>query len=67
MPPRIRELIGDLKDAGFCEIAGGGKGSHHNLTHARYHGAVTLSGNLGDDARPYQVRQVQRAIQEIQE
>jgi len=67
MPPKIRELIKDLKDVGFHEISGGGKGSHHKLTHRRYPGAVTLSGNLGDDAKPYQERQVRRAIEEVQE
>ncbi len=28
-------------------------------------GAVTLSGQLGSDAKPYQEKQVQRAIEEI--
>jgi hypothetical protein len=28
MPRKLRELIRDLKDAGFYEIKGGGKGSH---------------------------------------
>ncbi len=41
-------------DAGFYEIRGGGKGSHRKYTHVRYPGAVTLSGALGDDAKPYQ-------------
>lgn len=66
MPRKIRELIQDLKDAGFYEISGG-KGSHRKLAHSRYPGAVTLSGQLGDDAKPYQVKQVRRAIEEVQE
>jgi len=45
MPRKIRELIQDLKNAGFYEIPGGGKGSHRKFTHANYAGAVTLSGN----------------------
>jgi hypothetical protein len=28
---------------------------------------VTLSGKLGDDAKPYQEQQVRRAIEEVQE
>ncbi|MCO6458427.1 MAG: type II toxin-antitoxin system HicA family toxin [Pirellulaceae bacterium] len=52
MPRKIRELLADLKAAGFEEIPGG-KGSHRKLTHPRYHGVVTLSGTLGDDAKPY--------------
>jgi len=30
-------------------------------------GAVTLSGQIGDDAKPYQEKQVRRAIEEVQE
>jgi len=66
MPRKIRELIQDLKAAGFNEIPGG-KGSHRKLTHPRYRGAVTLSGQFGDDAKPYQEKQVRRAIEEVQE
>jgi hypothetical protein len=32
----------------------------------QYPGAVTLSGHLGDDAKPYQKKQVRRAIEEVQ-
>jgi predicted RNA binding protein YcfA (HicA-like mRNA interferase family) len=66
MPRKIRELIVDLTTNGFYEIPGG-KGSHRKFTHLRYHGAVTLSGNSGDDAKPYQEKQVRKAIEEIQE
>jgi len=66
MPRKIRELIRDLTDAGFYEI-GGGKGSHRKFAHLRYQGAVTLSGKPGDDAKPYQERQVRRAIEEVQQ
>jgi predicted RNA binding protein YcfA (HicA-like mRNA interferase family) len=66
MPRKIRELIQDLKAAGFYEIRGG-KGSHRKLVHLQYRGAVTLSGKLGDDAKSYQEKQVRRAIEEVQE
>ena len=66
MPKKVRELIQDLKAAGFYEIPGG-KGSHRKLAHTRYRGAVTMSGGLGDDAKPYQVKQVCRAIEVVQE
>ncbi len=62
MPPKVRELIERLKRAGFVDR--GGKGSHRNFTHANCPMPLTLSGNPGDDAKPYQVRQVQAAIQE---
>lgn len=64
MAKKIRELIQNLKAAGFYEIPGG-KGSHRKLVHPKYSGAVTLSGNLGDDAKPYQEKQVQRAIEAV--
>jgi predicted RNA binding protein YcfA (HicA-like mRNA interferase family) len=65
MGRKIRQLIKELTDAGFREIQGGGKGSHRKFTHARFSGAVTLSGKPGDDAKPYQERQVQRAVEEV--
>jgi predicted RNA binding protein YcfA (HicA-like mRNA interferase family) len=63
MARKVRELIGDLERAGF--INRGGKGSHRNYEHPRG-GRVTVSGQPGDDARPYQVREVRRAIEEAQ-
>lgn len=66
MPRKIRQLVEDLTHVGFYEIPGG-KGSHRKYTHVRYHGAVTLSGKAGDDAKPYQERQVARAIEEVQQ
>ena len=66
MPRKIRELIQELKNAGFYEITSGGKGSHRKFTHRQYPGAVTLSGKSGEDAKPYQEKQVRQAIQEIQ-
>jgi predicted RNA binding protein YcfA (HicA-like mRNA interferase family) len=66
MARKIRQLIKDLAEAGFYEIQGGGKGSHRKFTHVRYPGAVTLSGKPGDDAKPYQEKQVQRALEEVQ-
>ena len=66
MPRKIRELVADLLANGFAEIASG-KGSHRKFVHDRYSGALTLSGQSGDDAKPYQERQVSRAIQEVEE
>ena len=66
MPRKVRELIRDLLDVDFYEIPGG-KGSHRKFTHVRYAGAVTLSGGPGDDAKPYQEKQVRRAIEEVEE
>ena len=64
MPRKIRELIGDLERAGFLNR--GGKGSHRNYEHPQ--GVrVTVSGHLGDDAKPYQEREVKQKIQEVQQ
>jgi predicted RNA binding protein YcfA (HicA-like mRNA interferase family) len=61
MPRKIRELIQDLRRAGFIDR--GGKGSHRNFKHPKGP-KITLSGNPGADAKPYQERGVARAIQE---
>lgn len=61
MPRKVRDLIGDLERAGFLNR--GGKGSHRNFQHPRGI-RVTLSGRLGDDAKPYQEREVRRSIEE---
>ena len=61
MPRKIRELIRDLEMAGF--VNRGGKGSHRNFSHESGV-AVTLSGNPGDDAKPYQEKLVRRIIEE---
>jgi len=61
MPRKVRELIRDLERAGF--INRGGKGSHRNFEHSR-NVRVTISGQPGEDAKPYQEREVKRAIEE---
>ena len=63
MPRKLRELIGELERAGFVDR--GGKGSHRNYAHPNG-GRVSLSGQRGDDAKPYQEREVRRAIEEAQ-
>lgn len=65
MPHKIRELMRDLLQAGFSEIAGGGKGSHRKFVHPLWPKAVTLSGHEGDDALHYQEKQVRQAIEEV--
>ena len=62
MPRKIRQLIKDLESVGF--INRGGKGSHRNYKHIG--GAkVTVSGKLGSDAKPYQERAVNQAIERV--
>ncbi|MEI2743454.1 MAG: type II toxin-antitoxin system HicA family toxin [Candidatus Competibacter sp.] len=65
MPKKIRDLIQELRNAGFSQISGGGKGSHRKFTHAKYAGVVTVSGQTGDDAKHYQEKQVSQAIESV--
>ena len=62
MPPKIRDLIAALEQAGF--VNRGGKGSHRNFVHPRVAKPVTISGGLGDDALRYQIRAVKIAVEE---
>ncbi|HKJ14709.1 MAG: type II toxin-antitoxin system HicA family toxin [Desulfobulbaceae bacterium] len=62
MPRKIRELIKELEDAGF--VNRGGKGSHRNFLHEKGV-AITLSGKLGDDAKPYQEKLISQKIEEV--
>jgi predicted RNA binding protein YcfA (HicA-like mRNA interferase family) len=62
MPPKIRELINQLQGAGFDNR--GGKGSHRNFTHKK--GVrITIGGKAGNDAKPYQIKAVKKAISEV--
>jgi len=63
MPRKIRQLVADLKGAGFTDR--GGKGSHRNFEHPTGP-RVTLAGNSGDDAHHYQEKQVRKAIEQSQ-
>ena len=64
MPRKIRELIRALERAGF--VNRGGRGDHRNYEHPRG-GRVTVSGQLGDDAKRYQEREVQQAVESSNE
>ncbi len=62
MPRKLRELIRDLKAAGFVDRRG--RGSHRNYVHPKVSRPVTISGKSGDDARAYQETAVRLAIEE---
>ncbi len=53
-----------LEKAGF--VNRGGKGSHRNFTPLKGW-RVTRSGGAGDDAKPYQERDVRRALVAVKE
>lgn len=66
MPPKIRELKARLRRAGFTSRSG--KGSHTFWFHAEIPATkVTVAGSDGNDARPYQEREVQDAIQALED
>lgn len=62
MPPKVRDLIAELERAGF--VNRGGKGSHRNFVHRGSSRTIVVSGGLGDDAKPYQVKAVKAAVLE---
>ncbi|MBR8827751.1 MAG: type II toxin-antitoxin system HicA family toxin [Gomphosphaeria aponina SAG 52.96 = DSM 107014] len=64
MPKKIRELKKMLLKSGFREVPG--KGSHTNWIHSLYAGKITLAGKDGADARRYQEKEVQQAIEEVE-
>ena len=65
MPPKVRELIAKLEQAGFTNR--GGKGSHRNYVHPKLTKPITVSGKPGDDAKQYLVKAIQRTIEESQQ
>ena len=62
MPPKVKDLIVELRKAGFEERAG--KGSHRNFRHPDVGKQITISGKWSDDAKHYQIRAVAKAIEE---
>lgn len=62
MPRKVRDIVRDLRKAGFVDR--GGKGGHRNFTHPKLSKPVTVSGHLGDDALPYQEKIARIAIEE---
>jgi predicted RNA binding protein YcfA (HicA-like mRNA interferase family) len=63
MPPKVRDLIRELEQAGFRDR--GGRGSHRNFVHPALEKPITISGKEGDDAKPYQVKAVSLAVKEV--
>lgn len=66
MPCKVRDLKAKLRRCGFDFRPG--KGSHTIWRHPLIpQEKVTLSGNDGADAKPYQVRQVDTTIEKLKE
>jgi hypothetical protein len=63
MPRKIRELIRDLRDAGFVLLKDRGDGDHAVYRfNSRPEITVVLDGRPGDDAQHYQEKQIRKAI-----
>jgi len=65
VPRKVRELEADLRREGFTRQSG--KGSHRRWLHPLYPGYVVMSGKTGDDAKPYQEREVRHALEQVRE
>jgi predicted RNA binding protein YcfA (HicA-like mRNA interferase family) len=65
MPKKIRELKAMLRHSGFVVRAG--KGSHTVWSHEKIDESITISGNDGDDAKPYQEREVREFLQKVED
>lgn len=65
MPRKIRELKAMLLKAGFYSQPG--KGSHTVWRHPALSTKLTISTRNGDDAEPYQERQVQKILRQVQD
>ena len=64
MPKKIRELKSILQQAGFTMRAG--KGSHSVWSHRKLKESITISGHDGDDAKPYQEKDVRDIIRKVE-
>src|SRR5947209_563260 len=65
MPPKVRQLKAALSKAGF--LVRPAKGSHTMWIHPAFPGiSVTVSGKDGDDAKPYQIRDVQNTLKRLE-
>ncbi len=50
MPPKIRDVLLQLKEAGWQQV--GQTGSHRQFKHPMLPGRVTVAGKPGDDVAP---------------
>jgi HicA toxin of bacterial toxin-antitoxin, len=66
MPRKIRQLKADLRRAGARQTAQ--EGSHTKWKHPLVPGMlIELAGDDGDDAKPYQERDLRDALRRIDE
>jgi predicted RNA binding protein YcfA (HicA-like mRNA interferase family) len=66
MPVKIRKLKSELGKAGFVWEPGKGSHTHWFYQHDRSI-RVLLAGRDGDDAKPYQIKEVRDALKKAKE
>jgi len=64
MPKKIRELKSMLQRVGLVMRAE--KDSHTVWSHAKLEESITVSGHDGDDAKPYQEKDVRQIIRKAE-
>lgn len=65
MPLKVRKLKASLSKEGFSWRSA--KGSHTVWTHPALPDLeITLAGKDGDDAKPYQIKDVRNALQRLE-
>lgn len=63
VPRKIRDLLADLRKAGFTPVPGG-QGSHRKFSHPAVRVPAIIPGGDGDDAKAYLERQIAGKIKE---
>lgn len=63
MPRKKREIWADLARRGFTDR--GGKGDHTVWVHPLVPRHVSIAGKDGDDAKPYDERNLRRALRDL--
>jgi predicted RNA binding protein YcfA (HicA-like mRNA interferase family) len=65
MPRKKRNIRRDYRQAGFSERQG--KGDHVIFWHPLVKDIFTVDGHDGDDAKPYDEKELRKALQALQE
>lgn len=66
MPRKKREIRAEYRAHGFVQLPRRGKGSHTVFQHPLLAGTYTVAGGEGDDARPYDEKNLREAIEAAQ-
>ena len=66
MPRKKREIRAEYRAHGFVQLPRRGKGSHTVFQHPLVAATYTVAGGDGDDARPYDEKNLREAIEAAQ-